>query len=104
MDFAMASIVARKYDARVLVDGDEGGAAQALLSAGHLARGNGIGLGQVDGGGTWRSKAAAMRCSSSTVKDGLGFHEPIANTPKINATERLGFIGPSCNQVAFAPA
>jgi hypothetical protein len=93
-----------EYDAWVLVDVDEGGAAQPLLSARHLARGNGIGLGQVDSNGAWRSKATAVSCGSSAVKDCLRFHEAIANTPKVNATERLGLIGPSRDQVAFALA
>jgi hypothetical protein len=93
-----------KYDAWVLVDVDEGGAAQPLLSARHLVRGNGIGLGQVNGSGAWRCKATAVSCGSSAVKDCLRIHEAKANTSEVNATERLPLIGPSRNQVAFAPA
>jgi hypothetical protein len=45
-----------------------------------------------------------MSCGSRALKDCLRFHEGIANASKVNATERLGLVGPSRNQRAFAPA
>ena len=93
-----------KNDARLFVDIDEGSAAQPLLSANDLARGNSIGLGKVDGCGAWRSKTATVGRGSYPVKDSLGFHKGIADASEVNATVRLGLVGPSRNQIEFASA
>jgi hypothetical protein len=89
-------------DSRVLVDIDESGASQPLLSARDLAGGDSIGLGQVDGSGPRRSKAATVGRSSCPVEYCLGSHEGIADAPKVNTPVRLGLVGPSRNQIEFA--
>ena len=41
---------------------------------------------------------------SCPIKDSLGFHEGIADASEVNATVRLGLVGPSRNQIEFASA